>query len=58
MPTRDVVIPILDDSIVEATETFFATLTLTTSPAQAVDLDPSQADITILDPVDSEYIRE
>jgi hypothetical protein len=55
--TRDVIIPITDDNIVEAVETFIASLTLTTNPDQRVDLDPPEADISILDPVDSECIR-
>ena len=52
--TQDVMIPITDDNIVEAVETFIASLTLTTDPDQRVDLAPPEADISILDPVDSE----
>ena len=51
--TRNVTIPITDDNIVEAVETFFATLT-TDGSDPAVLLDPALADISILDEIDSE----
>ena len=47
---RNISVPITDDSIVESVETFFGTLTSDTD--QPVDLNPSQAEISILDNVD------
>ena len=49
-------ISITDDSIVEASETFFATLTV--EDDQPIDLSPDLADINILDLVDRECIVE
>ena len=49
-------IPITDDNIVEAVETFFATLTA--EDDQPVDLSPDLADIDILDLVDRECVVE
>ena len=51
---RNVSIPIIDDSIVENVETFFGTLTRETD--QPVDLNPPEAEISILDNVDRESV--
>ena len=51
------IISITDDNIVEAVETFFATLTAE-DDQPAVDLSPDLADINILDVIDRECIVE
>ena len=51
---HNVTIPITDDTIVEGIETF--TATLTSDSNSPIDLDPPEADISILDNVDREFL--